>query len=555
MQPHTLGRHVVLLTLVLAGAALAIGPHGRFNSDEGAVLITARSVAGGHGWLVSGSPADVGGSRVEFPLLSADWGTKGTASYAKHAAYPFLLAGAQRAWRGSGVIAISIAGTVLAALLAALLARRIDPRVEVGTFWLVGVASPLFVDSQLVMAHAPGAAAAIALVVAADRGRDARGARLACWLALTAAASMALLLLRTEGVFLVVGVVAGLVWTRRGEVRRPAALAVASLGGAAAALVSDRIVRRAIVGSPIGAPGAPTFSSQGYLPDRLHSMFTTLLRPGYLSTGAVAIVAMSICLVVAVAALLRRRPDRTMAMAFLGLAALAAVARAVVFPSDSVPGLLAAFPALWIGLVAGGRAIIEDDRRRFVVTAAAVSFVGVILTQYSVGGSVEWGGRYFALVLPVAAVPAAIGLRSLVHRFDTGVRPAAFVALAVIAVSLAVLGVRDQRSTQQAAATFTDAVATAGDAVRNQTGEAPVLVTTQGIVPRLAWESFPRQRWLLVDEKHPRDLVARLRRAGIREFLLVTDDARRDAPVVAGAELRSTSESEGWRLDRYLTGG
>jgi len=55
------------------------------------------------------------------------------------------------------------------------------------------------------------------------------------------------------------------------------------------------------------------------------------------------------------------------------------------------------------------------------------------------------------------------------------------------------------------------------------------MVTTQGIVPRLAFKTHPDQ-------------------AGIHRFVPVTDDARRDAPVVTGATKKSESTVLGWRF-------
>lgn len=551
LRPRSLWLHGLLLAVVLAGVAGVIGPHGRYTSDEGAVLITARSVAAGHGWLVDRPLRSVDPTGAEFPLVSADLGSKGVSAYAKHPTYPFLLAGAQDLWPDGGVVAVSVVATIAAALLSASLAARLDPRLAVGTFWLVGVASPLLVDSQLVMAHTLGAALAVGAVLAADSARVARRRAVVPWVAAVAVAMALLVLVRTEGIFLAPGLALGAVLALRAGRARAAAVSLAALGGAVAGLAVDRVARRAIVGNVLAFPDQPAVDTQGFLSGRVSSMFTTLLRPGYLGgVGALLLVAMGISLLISTAALVRRRPDATMALVFAVVAAGAAVARAVAVPSDSVPGLLVAFPASWIGLAALGRGAWSDERRRLVLSASLVSVLGVVATQYGVGGTVEWGGRYFAFVLPVLAPLVVAGLASLRGRFEPNARPLAAGAFAVVVLALAVLGVRDQRTTERGAETFTSAVTAAG----RQAGPGkPVLVTTQGIVPRLAWKTFPRQRWLLADADHPDHLVARLRRAGIHRFVLVTDDPRRDAPVARGATERSESVVLGWRLQLYET--
>ena len=105
-------------------------------------------------------------------------------------------------------------------------------------------------------------------------------------------------------------------------------------------------------------------------------------------------------------------------MAFVFVAVLAATAyilQFVVRPDVLIPGLLVTVPVLWglagsstVGPVPG---LVDAPGGRCVVGAVAV-----IATQYSIGGGVEWGGRYFAVLLPVAVAVVVTGAVGTLRR-------------------------------------------------------------------------------------------------------------------------------------------
>ena len=94
---------------------------------------------------------------------------------AKHPLYPVLLAAADRLGGVTGMVLLSLAGTVAAAGLAAVLARRLDPALVRPDLWMVGLASPLLFDGFLVIAHTLGAALAAAAVLLALRAVERAG--------------------------------------------------------------------------------------------------------------------------------------------------------------------------------------------------------------------------------------------------------------------------------------------------------------------------------------------------------------------------------------------
>jgi hypothetical protein len=94
------------------------------------------------------------------------------------------------------------------------------------------------------------------------------------------------------------------------------------------------------------------------------------------------------------------------------------------------------------------------------------------------------------------------------------------------------MGVSAVRASHQATARLVAAVDRAG-----QTLDAPepLLVTTEGAMPRFAWPTFDRQRWLLAAPDDLDDLLARLRASGVSRVGFVTRSLDRDRAVLDGA--------------------
>ncbi|MDQ6798560.1 MAG: hypothetical protein M3011_11190, partial [Actinomycetota bacterium] len=79
--------------------------------------------------------------------------------------------------------------------------------------------------------------------------------------------------------------------------------------------------------------------------------------------------------------------------------------------------------------------------------------------------------------------------------------------------------------------------------------EKPVMIATSGAIPRLAWATFDRQRWLLTEAPDLARLAARLRVAGVDRAVLVTDNPTRDLAALGPAAevLSSGGPSRGGR--------
>ncbi|HEX2047057.1 MAG TPA: hypothetical protein VHF27_04785 [Acidimicrobiales bacterium] len=516
--------HLVALAAGLLLLVPVVGTSNSFIADEGAAIIQARSLANGEGWIVEHPLPEVDPEGRWYPVVNAERGTKGFAPLGKHPLYPALAAAAARVGGVAGMVVLSLLGTVAAAGLAAALARRIDKALTRPTLWVVGLASPLLFDGFLVMGHTLGAALATAAVLAAVVAVHDRRPLVAL---LVAPAVGGAVLLRNEALVFAIALVlvSGFLALRRAY-RAPAGLvAAATLAGAVAARLLDRLWVARVTGGAVQATavGVPA-AEDGFIEGRVDGFLTTWLTPSYgdLDLGALALLVM-LAAIVWCALRVRSHPEGRAAI--LGSAGVAAGAAAVALaadPGNVVPGLLLAFPAATAGMLVMRRRLFNDAVAAMVVGATTALFaLAVIATQYAVGGSGEWGGRYFALLVP-AAVPLLLrALRAQRRSLAADVRRGVAVALVVCSAALSVMAVGALRANHRAGADVVDRVEAAG----RLTGDPrPVVVTDWIAGARLAWPTFDAHRWLYVTKGRVAEAVDRLGAAGVDRFVLVSND-------------------------------
>jgi hypothetical protein len=518
-----LSLHLVALALVLVALVPVLGTGASFSADEGAAIVQARSLARGDGWIVEHPAPTVDPAGVNYPLENSDRGARGTAPYAKHPLYPALLAAADRVGGVTGMVLLSLAATVAAAGLAGLLAGAIDPALARPAVWVVGLASPLFFDGFLVIGHTLGAALTAGAVLLAFRAVDRRSVPAALAVAPAVAAGV---LLRTEFVLFALALAAG-VLVVGSLARRPAfgaLISVVSVGAAAAARMGERAWTARIIGPPI-RDGASASLAGGGLPGRVRGLVLTWLTPGYGGTDRVdlALVAMLGAVVLA-AVVVRRRPQDEAAVVVLSVAAVSAAAVAVVIaPSNVVPGLLIAFPLAAAGLVLIRGATVATLSARLSLVVFGLFSLAVVATQYQRGGSGEWGGRYFALGIPVVVPVLLLALREGGRQLAPRARRTAGLSLLGCSVALSAMAVGSLHAAHHRNAGMNAAVARAATSTPAGDGGRAVVVAADGTLARQGWPTFDRARWLLAGPA-PADLVARLRAAGIGQFVLVTRD-------------------------------
>lgn len=484
--------HAMALAVLLLLAMPFLRTHWQWSADEGAVLAQVQQLDDHGTWLVPVPAPNIDPDGAWFPIHLSERAPDGRfAPYPKLPAYPVVLSAATRLGGMTGVVALGVLGTVVAAWAAGRLAEQTAPRVGRLALWATGLATPLLFDAYLVIAHSLGAGAVgVAAVGAASWARNGRWSGLVGVVAGTAA----VVLLRNEGILMVAAAVAvlGVVWLLRRGGRLLALPCVVGVSGAAAFL-ANRWAYRAIMGG-LGGVAAPAAGDDGsFLRGRWDGFFQTMVQP-----GDRRLLALAAGLVIVAALAFRSKEERIRRLGPIAMvvALVVVVLSLATEQIDVVPGLFVVTPLLIVGLVLVRR----DDLRAPAsvgLAVAGVFWLAVLATQYRSGGSGEWGGRYFAiglpLVMPTVAVVVARSCRDLAQR-DVRI----FVgALGVICAVLAGTALVTIAKFHDLTARVVDMVETTAADAPPGDGGSPVVVSTLAAIPRLSWREVPEGRWFL----------------------------------------------------------
>ncbi|MEZ5322867.1 MAG: hypothetical protein R2698_12485 [Microthrixaceae bacterium] len=577
--------HVLALGMLLATLVVLTHNGAVVSADEGAVLAQARILQQSGQWSMGNRFEAVDPRGEWFGIDISDTNGRRWFPYAKHPLYPEIARWAGAAGGQLGVELVSAAGTVVAAAAAALVARRLRPaapvpHLDLFTLWGVGVLSPLFFDGFWAIAHSLGAAAATAALLTAIRARDAlderADGRAVGWSAAMAVALAVCVLLRSEGMLWGLALSGAIAVGSAGRRRVPSlAVAAAAASTTVGAWWLDGRWHGSVIGTPI-APFHIRGASGGFVADRLRGVWASVLRPQLLdSTPAGTIALVVAVLVVAVAAYVRWRPlETTLIVGLSGLAATGAVVL-LFLPHAPLPGLLIGCPILGGAVVLfRWRTLVADPVAKIILVTSGLFALAVVSTQYPVGGSMEWAGRFFHLMLPslapVVIATVLIAGRSIgvgVRTGDTGavVRgaigaptatgtatgPRRTVARLLVAllIAYALLSVGTIVRIRGITADIVDRIVV----MSHMTGvDPPVVVANMEAVGRLSWrEAVDGGGYLRVTDSHDLGAVARaLRREGIERFVFAAaHDPRRDRNRLEG--YRGVGEQvtvHGWEL-------
>lgn len=511
--------HVVTLGVLLLALVPVVGTSATFSPDEGLVLVQARSLAEGGGWVVEHPLPEIDAENRFYTFPGSSQGTDGMAPFAKHPVYPLVLAGLDRIGGVAAMMALSVLGTLAAAAAAALLARDVAGGLERPVLWAVGVGSPLFFDGYILIAHSLGAALATMAALAAVRG--VRQARPRPLLACTGFAAAAVLL-RSEALLFALALGLGIVVTGLAR-RRPALVAWGFVVPAAALAVAyaEKLAQVALIGSANTAVSPPAIQG-GFFEARFTAFLNTWLRP---STSLSDLVLIEVTVLVLFGVFVARwRPQRSRLLLALSAGVIAISSAGLIMdPGRVVPGLLVAFPLAVVAIGMVDRRYFDVDGRLLLTVTAGLFIAGVLATQYREGGSAEWGGRYFALAVPLLAVLAIDALARRAAQVQPAVRLGAAAALATSAALLAFGSMASINGVHSFSDRLVDRIhRTAEASSPGDGGAGPVVVAAYGNVPRLAWTSHDGQRWLHNnDGKISAELARRLREDGVGEVVFV----------------------------------
>lgn len=510
-----------------------VGTSSAVNPDESYVVIQLDTLEQTGHWTLPHPFPEADPSGMAFPVHGATRHESGYVLYDKHPALIYLYQPIHRVLGVAGLVALSLVATWAAALVAARLAEGIIEGSGVAALWMVGLGSPLFFDAYQVHAHTIGAALAALLTLMTLRVIERRRA----WMVPTLTAPTAgLVLMRTEGI-----------------------LFVAALGGAVGLLgllgVIGRRLGPVLIGLSVLATGGATFllertwsarmdfgpqlafrsftAADSYLDGRVTSLSYTLLMPGYRGGTLPEIVTLlgATLLIVGTALAVRRHGDD--AVLVLPMAGGGLLAVRSVLEWGPVPGLLVAFCVGMAGLTLLRGDVAHSPRTRLLLTTLGAYVLAVGATQYPGGGTTEWGGRYFALGIPLLGAVAAASLHQVLAGLPGRTRRAIRGSLVVAALAMAVLAVSSITHAHDRNRDRTDGVLAA--AVRlpaSVDGQKPVVLTEDPQIPRLSRGRLNDVRFLLIEPEEITPYLDRLARLGITDVLIVSIDPSASLPEI-----------------------
>lgn len=527
-------RHGALLLALLSVIAMWIGTSSAFVTDESLMVIQLNQLETAHRWTVDHPMPEIDPEGGAFAFRGALETRDGYILYPTHPLLVLLYLGAHRSFGLVGLVGISILGAVGAAVGAALLAERIRAGSALVAFWLTGVGSPIFFDGFMIQAHTLAAALTTIAVLLALRAADTSGVVSWATGAAAIACTLVVALLRTEGVLLAgalgVATLAKLLSHRR---LVHVGVGVGCVGAGLAAHLIDEAWIRAIAGEGSGSVSALAGSETAslvaritsLLGTRLGSLSYTMLMPGYRGITIPELMTfVGASLVIAGAVVVRRHPHDRGSVILTAVGALTLLVRSVLLWGP-VPGLLVAFCAGVAGLVLLDRAMVREPTVASLMLVVAAFVPAVALTQYSVGGHTEWGGRYFALVVPLLAAVSAAALSRSLSKWDRQTGKVFRLSLAASALGLAVLGTSTIRSAHERNRARTDSVLTAASSLAHDDGP-PVVVTEDEQLARLLRGRASEVRLLTLYPAMLEKYLSRLARANVEEVLVVSVDPR-----------------------------
>jgi len=485
LAPHLVAFIVLLIVLVPT-----MHLHSGWQVDDGSYALEVHDLQRGS-WQQPYAGATIDPASQWFPV-------GGTTIQGRHYSYVSHPADVILPWvsvkavgAGIGYDLPSLVGAVLAALAAWLLVAEIETRAAPLAFWLVAL-SPVLINAYLLWAHALSAGVAGLTAYCGVRAARTKG-RLLPLLGLVGGAAAGVFL-RSEGIIFGIAavVVFGLATMAQGARRRGAAVVVVGLTAVAAARKIETWGISRIVGRTSFA-GTPDAVRQvggvhvGYVDGRLRGTWHDLLQGSIVTHHADRLLLGGLAAVVVAGAALRWGRRLWLPAFIVGsLTALVLyLVRFASYPGEAAAGLFAAWPVAALGLLClRWRSMSTEER--WLLAMVAIVGAGVAAADYPVGGSSEWGGRFFSpIIVPLSALVAL----ALWRRLSANWVPAGALILA-LAVFPAAAGVRVvQRDRANGDRVYRELAARSSSLV------VVDLPTARGMPPS-AWSSDPRVLWL-----------------------------------------------------------
>ncbi|NNE74492.1 MAG: hypothetical protein HKN26_12570 [Acidimicrobiales bacterium] len=538
---RSLWLHAFGLLVVLVALLPLIGADSVFSADEGAAMIQVDVLDRTGRWSEASPFPLVDPQGERFGVHLSHQLDDGTFTYfGRRPAYTLaLLAAAQLGLGLAGAVGLSILGTVAAASAAAHLTRHWRPNLDWVVLWVTGLLSPLAFNSYWVIAHAlaAGAVGWALVFLFGRRDRDpSRRATLAGGVLLLAAG-----MVRSEAVLFAIALAVAFLVVDLGLERTPRPRFVIAGLAAAGGLLLNRLLASTLVGTIVGgASGIPSTESFGFFDGRVNALKATVLR---VSPGGSQPIDFLLVLGIAVAAIgvvaNRREPNARLFGRLAVVGASLAAARFALDRETVVPGLAMAFPLLPIGVVALRPRHVAKPVGRIVALTSILFAGAVLLTQYDQGGTAEFGGRYFAVMLPALVPVLVVALADVGSAAPVDARVAWRVGVGVMAAATVSMGLFGLHASKARVSQLVAAERSAVQTVMAETGEPAVVLSTVNAVSRWSWDLYADTRWLIVAEEDLAATATSLDRAGVSKFVVVGWGIDPDVTETLGAFERS----------------
>lgn len=528
--PRSLAIDAVLLAAILVILVLAGSPGPAYMSDEGNVYLQAERLLEGE-WVVPYTFVDLDPGLELSHLQRGLRVETGIVPYVRHPLHAVLVTPLFGAFGTAGFVAVGILGVVATAMVSAALARLVDPRWARHVFWIVGLASPIAFHAHLWLAHSVTAAAvgfAGLAAVWAFRRHWTWG--IAAGLSAAFATG-----LRSEALLAgpALAVMVGVMWLARRARLGPALATAGSLGLMPAAVwLSERAFSDAMFGSTAMTVQVESLS-RGF-DGAVNAFLITMLYSSYQESVVFWFLAASPIVLWHVGRR-ARITGNALPVVWTGVVIVVLLVIRLVQPDAwPIPGLWVAFP---IGVLLLSQVKLAETSPIEVAIptgAAALIWIGILATQYPVGGGLEWGGRYFAIIIPLLAPALALGLGHVVRweQRDMLLRVALLSTLLLLGIQVGTMGAI-HGSTEK----FVSDLEAAGAAVSDQPRGRPIALAVDVVtLTYITTESFDGFDWMTADQldSYP-------------EALAVLDAVEARQVIIIGEP--TVPDPAGWQLD------
>lgn len=336
--------------------------------------------------------------------------------YGRHPLYSVLLGSFFRLMGKPGLLVFSILGGFVAAIFVGLICRHFNQNYGLPGLFLTALSSPLFFNSYIVSAHSWAVAVSSMMIFLILRLLKQWRPRDILLLSFT---GFALPLFRSEGFIFASAVAVALLATALIQMLRNRSWAKSGQLAATSVVLGtygllgwkfDGAWSESLVGA-IGERYTDTtalFSSldSGWI----NGLWVALLQPWRNITTINLIVPFTVMLILATVLSSRLLDKRSRIPALLLVSSAATSVALLIFNDQLISGLISAWPLVLFGIIWLKGDNIEGQIRLFFLLALLLNILVMSQLIYDDGGSTQWGGRLFQVMLPILIPLTVIGI-------------------------------------------------------------------------------------------------------------------------------------------------